>query len=150
MNQSIFTEYQDELQYSPSRVSNFGNKRMSPVRSRDELYINRLEAKVKELKSQIHKNKPLLEQIKTQRKFLKKISDKQRVKIEQTSIPEIRSEYESEIAKLQREKVHLQEVITLIHEESNMKISDFVEAKSGLMANRAELEKMLVGVREEN
>ena len=120
------------------------------MRSRDELYINRLEAKVKELKSQIHKNKPLLEQIKTQRKFLKKISDKQRVKIEQTSIPEIRSEYESEIAKLQREKVHLQEVITLIHEESNMKISDFVEAKSGLMANRAELEKMLVGVREEN
>lgn len=43
-----------------------------------DIYANKLELKIKDLKAQIKKNKPLIEQIKAQRKFLKKICEKQR------------------------------------------------------------------------
>lgn len=64
-NTSMITEYNDEPFLSPSK-------------SRDEIYASRLEARIKDLKRAIKSNKPIVEQLKAQRKFFKKICEKQR------------------------------------------------------------------------
>lgn len=78
------------------------------------------------MKNIIRKNKPLIDQLKAQRKFLKKICDKQRQKIDTTKVDLIKGEYESEIEALRQEKHKLQDLISVIHEESSLKAKDFV------------------------
>lgn len=50
------------------------------------MYANRLELRIKELKKSIKANKPIIDQLKAQRKFFKKICEKQREKIEGISV----------------------------------------------------------------
>lgn len=44
----------------------------------------------------------------------------------------IKSEYELELEQLREDRRQLQEMISFIHEESNSKISEYVEAKEEL------------------
>lgn len=82
MNHSIITEYQDDLQFSPAVIISKNLQSKSPERQNDDIYSQKLETKVKQLKNNIRKNKPLIDQLKAQRKFLKKICEKQKQKIQ--------------------------------------------------------------------
>ena len=70
---SMITEYNDD-------------EKLSPNKSKEDLYTNRLQTRIKELKKSIKNNKPVIDQLKAQRKFFKKICEKQREKIEGVSI----------------------------------------------------------------
>lgn len=82
MNHSIITEYNEDMhQFSPAGISSQYVKSKSPEKQPQDVYTNKLQIKIKEIKNNIRKNKPIIEQLKAQRKFLKKIYEKQKQKI---------------------------------------------------------------------
>jgi hypothetical protein len=69
----------EESPYAASKASHQRvTSRIQRVHSRDELYIQRLEYKIKELKNTIKTNKPIVNQMKSQRKFFQKVCEKQK------------------------------------------------------------------------
>ena len=95
MNHSIITEYQDDYQHLPANGLNSHHNLSKSPEKPDDIYLHKLELKAKQLKNSIRKNKPLIEQLKAQRKFMKKICEKQKQKIEGVKIDLIKSEYET-------------------------------------------------------
>lgn len=63
----------------------------------------------------IRQNKPTIEQLKSQRKFFKRICEKQREKIDNVDVELIKKSYDEELSILKKDRMHLHDMISTIH-----------------------------------
>jgi hypothetical protein len=147
MNHSIVTEFQDDIELSYPPHNSFIS---SPTTHQPDAYLNSLAAKTLHLKAAIRTNRPLIEQLRAQRRFLKKVCEKQQQKLEGAKVELIRSEFEKAIGELRREKHKLHSLIDVVHEESALRTRGFAEAKLHIARNGAELTNVLEELRREN
>lgn len=84
--------------------------------SRLESYLLKLETLCKEHSQKIRGNRPAIEQLECQRRFFKRICEKQKEKLEGVNLALIREECEAELAELREKRSHMHEMISAIHE----------------------------------
>ncbi len=74
-----------------------------------------MESLCREHSQKIKSNRPAIEQLECQRRFFKRICEKQKEKLEGVNLALVREEYETELAELREKRSHMHEMIEGIH-----------------------------------
>ena len=88
---SMRTQYnQEDDHIRNNKAPTFNDSRSHSAK---DIYNQKLEQTIKEMTKNIKNNKPIIEQLECQRRFFKRVCEKQKEKIKQIDVELIREEY---------------------------------------------------------
>ena len=90
----------------------------SQKHSHQDIYASKLEANLKEMARGYKANKPMVEQLECQRRFFKRICEKQKEKLQQVDPNLVRNAYEEELSELREKRSKLHEMLSRLHEDA--------------------------------
>jgi hypothetical protein len=118
--------------------------------SREDIYLLKLEALAKEHSAALRSQRPALEQLETQRRFFKRICEKQQEKLRTMEPSLLRGEYEQQLEELREKRSRMHDMLTALHEEAELKRTSHLALRDSLHQNNQFLKQTLQQLTAEN